>query len=356
MIISTFASKLIPWYTLHKRDLPWRNTRSPYFIWLSEVILQQTRVAQGLPYFEKFVAAFPDVFALAAAPEDEVLRLWQGLGYYSRARNLHRCAQEVVESHGGVFPCTAAALRRLPGIGPYTAAAIASFAFGEAAPVVDGNVYRVLSRYLGIQEDISRPATYKVFEQVAGELMQGVDPGLFNQAIMEFGSLQCGPKDPDCGHCPLQSSCFAFQQGQVQELPVKLGKVKVRERYFYYMLIRCGGHVLLTKRGAGDIWEGLYELPLQEMEALPQEPVLPEDWDLPIQRLEFPERTLKHLLSHQRLFARCVALEVEDKYLNSLREWAAPKSYLLIPERDVVNYGKPVLVSKFLELLKFPYL
>ncbi|EIM77673.1 A/G-specific adenine glycosylase [Nitritalea halalkaliphila LW7] len=336
--------------------MPWRNTRSPYFIWLSEVILQQTRVAQGLPYFEKFVAAFPDVFALAAAPEDEVLRLWQGLGYYSRARNLHRCAQEVVEKHHGEFPATAAALRRLPGIGPYTAAAIASFAFGEAAPVVDGNVYRVLARYLGIQEDISRPSTYKVFEQAARELMQGTDPGLFNQAIMEFGSLQCSPKDPGCMHCPLQAACYAFQHGQVTALPVKSGKVKVRERFFYYSFIRCAGQVLLSKRGAGDIWEGLYELPLREMEELPEEPLLPEGWNLPVQRLEFPEGTVKHLLSHQRLFARCVAIELEEKYLNSLREWAAPKSYLLVSECDVPKFGKPVLVSKFLELLKFPYL
>ena len=231
-----FSNSLIKWYLQNKRDLPWRNTIDPYFIWLSEIMLQQTRVAQGMPYFFAFTEAFPTVFDLAKASEQEVLKLWQGLGYYSRARNLHKTAQYVAFELDGKFPDNYKALLSLKGVGDYTAAAIASFSYNEVVPVVDGNVFRVLSRVFDIEADISQPASKKIFQELAMELMPKDHPAIFNQAIMEFGALQCVPKNPDCTICVMNDGCLALKMDKVNQLPVKLKKTKVTNRFFNYFI------------------------------------------------------------------------------------------------------------------------
>jgi len=231
-----FTNTLIHWYLHNKRELPWRNTTDPYLIWLSEIMLQQTRVAQGLPYYNAFVGAFPTVFDLAAADEQQVLKLWQGLGYYSRARNLHSAAKHIAYELDGVFPNNYNDLLKLKGVGAYTAAAIASFSFDEPVPVVDGNVFRVLARYFDVVSDISRPSSKKEFAALASELIPTSDPAVFNQAIMEFGALQCVPKNPDCRICPMNEGCLALKRKKVHELPVNLKKQKITKRYFNYLV------------------------------------------------------------------------------------------------------------------------
>lgn len=260
-----FSNLLIQWYLQNKRDLPWRNTQDPYPIWLSEIMLQQTRVAQGLPYFLSFTNAFPTVFDLANASEEQVLKLWQGLGYYSRARNLHQTAQHIAFDLKGVFPNSYKDLLQLKGIGDYTAAAIASFAYAEAVPVVDGNVFRVLSRYFALETDIAIASSKKEFAALAFELMQKDKPALFNQAIMEFGALQCVPKNPNCEICVMNSSCLALQQKKVSVLPVKSKKLKVKYRFFNYLVFEDPqGHTAIQKRTGKGIWHNLYEFPLVE--------------------------------------------------------------------------------------------
>lgn len=262
-----FSKALLQWYLQNKRDLPWRNTTNPYHIWLSEIMLQQTRVAQGLPYFLRFIDAFPTIFDLAKAHEEQVLKLWQGLGYYSRARNLHKTAQQIAFEFDGVFPNNFLNLLKLKGIGEYTAAAIASFSFNESVPVVDGNVFRVLSRYFDIGTDISSSAAKKEFTALANELLPKGSANLFNQAIMEFGALQCVPKNPDCINCVLNHSCLALQRKKVAQLPVKLKKTIVTKRYFNYLIfIDDNQNTLIQKRTDKGIWHNLYEFPLIETE------------------------------------------------------------------------------------------
>ncbi|MEX0883309.1 MAG: A/G-specific adenine glycosylase, partial [Cyclobacteriaceae bacterium] len=267
MNIPYFTENLLQWYPENKRNLPWRNTNDPYIIWLSEIILQQTRVAQGLPYFDLFLEKFPTIFDLAKAPESEVLRAWQGLGYYSRARNLHRCAQDIVSQYQGVFPDNYMELTKLTGIGTYTAAAIASFAYKEKIAVLDGNVFRVLSRFFGIKEDISSSKGKKSFQILANKIIPSEVPDTYNQAIMEFGALQCVPKNPDCACCPLQLGCWAYHHKMVSLLPLKNKKTKTRERYFIYFHIRCGDWTVINKREKKDIWNGLVDFPLKEVES-----------------------------------------------------------------------------------------
>ncbi len=262
-----FSNSLIKWYLNNKRDLPWRNTHNPYNIWLSEIMLQQTRVAQGLPYYLDFISTFPTVFDLAKAPEEKVLKHWQGLGYYSRARNLHYTAQFVASELKGEFPNNYKDLLKLKGIGEYTAAAIASFSFNEAVPVVDGNVFRVLSRYFDIETDISLASAKKEFTDLAFGLMPKNDPATFNQAIMEFGALQCVPKNPDCQNCIFNSSCGALQKKKVPSLPVKLKKTKISYRFFNYLVFEDDKkNTLIHKRDQKGIWQNLYEFPLIETE------------------------------------------------------------------------------------------
>lgn len=262
-----YSNILIRWYLENKRDLPWRKTDNPYLIWLSEIMLQQTRVAQGTPYFISFTINFPTVFDLAEANEEQVLKLWQGLGYYSRARNLHKTAQFVATELSGVFPDNYNNLLKLKGVGEYTAAAIASFSYNEAVPVVDGNVFRVLSRYFDVETDIASASAKKEFAALAFELMPKDNPALFNQAIMEFGALQCVPKSPNCGVCVFNESCAALQKKKVDQLPVKSKKLKVRNRFFNYLVVSDDNdNTIIQKRTAKGIWHNLYEFPLIETE------------------------------------------------------------------------------------------
>lgn len=304
-----FSNSLIQWYLINKRDLPWRNTTNPYLIWLSEIMLQQTRVAQGTPYFLSFVDAFPTVFDMAKADEEQVLKLWQGLGYYSRARNLHKTAQYVATELNGVFPDNYKDLLGLKGVGEYTAAAIASFSYGETVPVVDGNVFRVLSRYFDVETDIALASAKKEFAALAFELMPKDNPATFNQAIMEFGALQCVPKNPNCGVCVFNESCVALQKKKVDQLPVKSKKLKVRNRYFNYLVVSDDNEdTIIQKRTSKGIWQNLYEFPLIETEAV-------ENYDYIVERIdneffvnenvgsviEYNEKSIIHKLSHQHL-------------------------------------------------------
>lgn len=307
-----FSKRLIHWYLQNKRDLPWRNTQNPYEIWLSEIILQQTRVAQGLPYFEAFINAFPTVYDLANASEEQVLKLWQGLGYYSRARNLHQTAQLVVNSYNGVFPSTYDGLLHLKGVGLYTAAAIASFSFGEAVPVVDGNVFRVLARYFGVETDISSHGAKKEFTQLAQELMDVKQPALFNQAMMEFGSLQCVPANPNCDQCVFNDSCVALQKKKVHLLPIKLKKTKVTTRFLNYLVVEDEiGLLLVQKRAAKGIWHNLYEFPLVETDQEIQVDYFHSGnfknsfFKNPIEEIHpFETKSITHKLTHQNLQIR----------------------------------------------------
>lgn len=352
MRIHPFVHTLLEWYPRHHRDLPWRNTNDPYIIWLSEIILQQTRVAQGLPYFLKFLDHYPDVQSLANAPIEDVMRLWQGLGYYSRARNLHECAKMVVLDYGGTFPNNYKDLLKLKGVGSYTAAAIASFAFGEQVAVVDGNVFRVLSRYFGIFTDIATPAGKKEFETLANQLIPADVPDVFNQSIMEFGALQCVPKSPDCLVCPLADSCFAFINNHVGDLPKKEKKVKVRKRFFKYIHIRCGQFIVIRERQEGDIWQGLHDFPKIEKKTLDELC----DWEGGINGLEDfvtlnveeSSHIFKHILTHQRIFANFVKFVIDEKEKDRLSQWAKEHGYLLVSDEQFENLGKPRLISKYL--------
>lgn len=262
-----FSKLLIKWYLQNKRDLPWRQTQDPYLIWLSEIMLQQTRVAQGLPYYEAFVNSFPTVFDLAKASEEQVLKLWQGLGYYSRARNLHFTAKYVANELNGKFPTNYKELLELKGVGDYTAAAIASFSFSEVVPVVDGNVFRVLSRVFEVETDISNSSAKKEFQELALQLIDTDNPALFNQAIMEFGALQCVPKSPKCEVCIFNSKCLALKNNKVGSLPVKTKKIKVTNRFLNYLVFEDEKqHTQIQKRSAKGIWHNLYEFPLIETE------------------------------------------------------------------------------------------
>ena len=261
-----FAKKLLNWYQEFGRRLPWRDTNNPYYIWLSEIILQQTRIEQGRSYYDHFVREYPTIADLAKASEEQVLKSWQGLGYYSRARNLHAAAQYVVDELGGRFPDTYEGILTIKGVGKYTAAAIASFAYRLPYPVIDGNVYRLISRLYGIYTPIGTAQAYKEFEQLLLNLIDRDRPDTFNQAIMDFGSIYCKPIGCDCENCIFRQECVAFRDGKVEILPIKPQKVKVKERFFYYIDIRWGNSLLMQQREAGDIWQGLYELPLHETE------------------------------------------------------------------------------------------
>lgn len=308
-----FADELLAWYRQNKRDLPWRNTTDAYVIWLSEVILQQTRVEQGLPYFYRFLERFPDVESFANASEDEVLKLWQGLGYYSRGRNMLKTAQLIKQQYKSVFPVKYDELIKLKGIGTYTAAAISSFAANEARAVVDGNVYRVLARYFGIDEPINSPKAKKTFQQIADDLINKKVPGLHNQAMMEFGAMLCKPKNPACGVCPVRTECYAFKHNATTYLPVKLKKAQSRERFFNYFLLTDGNNILMNKRNEGDIWANMYDLPMLETPSLVSvSELVNSNWvkehfgdNLSVENDYGIE---KHLLTHQKLYVRLIKL------------------------------------------------
>jgi A/G-specific adenine glycosylase len=343
-----FAGRLIIWYKNHMRDLPWRETRDPYRIWLSEIILQQTRVQQGLPYYEKFVATYPTVQDLAQAPVDEVLRLWQGLGYYSRARNLHACAQMVVDEFDGKFPDDYEALMQLKGIGKYTGAAIASFAFHKRVPVVDGNVFRVLSRVLLMEQDIANTKNFKFFFDASKLLMPEKASDLYNQAMMELGATICTPNKPACLLCPVETFCLAKEQGRQSNLPVKLKKVKVRQRFFYYLVIQKDDQLLLGQRGPKDIWQGLYDFPLLTSEqALDEEALLnqlEETYQLEKDSLVFDlSKPIKHLLTHQKIEARFI--HITSVFKGSIDN----ENYQYYNHKEVESLPKPVLINNYLK-------
>lgn len=338
---------LLDWFYKNKRSLPWREDKNPYFIWLSEVILQQTRVAQGLPYFEKFKENFPTVNHLANASEDQVLKLWQGLGYYSRARNLHAAAK-MVAAKNGVFPSSFNEILKLKGVGEYTAAAIASIAFNEKKAVVDGNVYRVIARLFDIEIPIDSTNGKKVYKDLANELISEKFPGDYNQAIMEFGALFCTPKNPNCENCGLKFNCLAFQNKTVEERPVKEKKVKIRNRYFYYVdLLDANQNRVVEQRTKNDIWKGLFELPLIESESEIDELVLMDllqkKYHLKTQKLPVFMEKRKHILTHQRIAASFYQLKIES--LKTL----VKDDLKIIKVVETKNFAVPRLIDLYLQ-------
>lgn len=298
-----FTKDLLNWYSKNKRDLPWRNTVDPYKIWLSEIILQQTRIEQGLPYYQAFTKNFPTITDLALASEDDVLKLWQGLGYYSRARNLHYTAKYIYNDLNGSFPNTFTEIQKLKGIGPYTAAAIASFAFKEPKAVVDGNVFRVLARVFGIYDDIATSKTRNIFQELADQLISRKNPDLFNHAIMDFGATVCQPANPKCDSCIFNDHCFAYLQNEVSSLPVKIKKINVKNRYLNYLILSHDNKIVIEQRDSKDIWQKLYQLPVLETNDSNEENLfntLEKMYpDNTIKKIT--QHTIKHKLSHQLL-------------------------------------------------------
>ncbi len=349
-IVPYLSNKLIAWYLQNKRELPWRNTVNPYHIWLSEIMLQQTRVLQGLPYYLKFVEAYPKVEDLANAHEDEVLKLWQGLGYYSRARNLHATAKMISEEMKGVFPNNYKDLLKLKGVGDYTASAIASISFNQPEAVVDGNVYRVLSRVFGISTPINTTIGHKEFKTLAQQLIDKEQPGTFNQAIMEFGARYCVPQNPECGNCVFNDSCAAFQQKKVSELPVKIKAKPVKIRFFNYMVFLSENErTILQQRIGKGIWHKLYEFPLIEtseeisisaLKKLPQFQEFSEKIKIKSISL-YNEKPMLHKLSHQHLHTRFWIIET-FRLGGQVEEMQAT-----IPISEVSNYAVPVLIENF---------
>ena len=343
--MNNFSEILINWYREHKRELPWRESSDPYLIWISEIILQQTRVVQGYDYFIRFIKRFPDVTSLAEADEDEVMKFWQGLGYYSRARNLHAAAR----SMNGVFPKTYPEVLALKGVGEYTAAAICSFAYNMPYAVVDGNVYRVLSRYLGIETPIDSTEGKKLFASLAGEFLDKSRPAVYNQAIMDFGAIQCTPQNPACLFCPLAGSCMALSKSMVAQLPVKQHKTKTTERLLNYIYVRAGACTFINKRTGNDIWKNLFELPLietassvteEELLALPEFIKLFDKEEVPVVRSIC--RNVKHVLSHRVLYANFYEVVLPEKTKSF-------SSYLKIKTNELEQYAVPKLIHAFLE-------
>lgn len=327
--------------------MPWRKSTDPYKIWLSEIILQQTRVAQGMPYYQKFVDNFPTIKDLANAKEEKVLQLWQGLGYYSRGRNLHFTAKKITHELSGIFPSTYESIEKLKGVGKYTAAAIASFSFNEKVAVLDGNVMRVLTRYFGINNDISSSKTVNELRELANSLLPSKEHSNYNQGIMEFGALQCTPKKPDCNNCPLNNNCEAFNKDIVNQLPVKLKKVKVRKRYFNYIVLKQNSEILLNQRVKKDIWQNLYDFPLLESEALltvkdenivnfMKEITLENEFTISV------SEDFKHILSHQIIHARFFLIELNQEIKIDF------SNGMLMKINQLDDVGKPILIQNYL--------
>ncbi len=346
-----FSKKIIDWYLTHQRDLPWRKGKSPYRIWLSEIILQQTRVAQGLPYYYRFIKEFPNVDALAKAPQQKVLRAWQGLGYYSRARNLHACAKKISNTRGGAFPNTYDDLIGLPGVGPYTAAAIASMAFDEPKALADGNVYRVLARIFGIENDIASSGGRQVFMSKANELIDQTRPGIFNQAVMEFGALCCTPKKPACDSCIFSTQCFARKHEMINNLPFKSKRPKIRQRYFNYFVFLSGKKIAMRKRTEKDIWNGLFDFYLYEgaknrkLEQMAKQSKVLAGL-LKGMKCESKAKIIKHVLTHQTIYARFFVCEARLPFAgNAVFKGSGLNFYSF---KKVAQLPKPALITRFL--------
>ena len=344
-----FENSIIKWYKNNSRSLPWRDTKSPYFIWLSEIILQQTKVDQGLPYYQRFTERFPNIESLASASEQEVLRLWQGLGYYSRARNLHKCAHLIVSKYESRFPNTYEELLKLPGVGKYTAAAIASFAFQQRVPTIDGNAYRVLSRVYGIEQDIAASKAHALFFDFAKELMSENNASAFNQALMEYGALQCKPKSPNCQDCSLSSSCYAYLHNKQSVLPIKIKKLSVKKRYFNYFIFKKGDKISFKKRTEDGIWKNLYDFHLIETD-FSEENIEKTIFELEKtigSKLKIVKisKSYKHVLSHQQLFAHFILIEIE----HLPEEFFKENSLDFYSLKEVENLPKPKLIENYLE-------
>ena len=343
-----FSSKLVSWYQNNKRDLPWRNTVNPYHIWLSEIILQQTRVLQGTPYYLAFLKAFPKIEDLASAPEDKVLKMWQGLGYYSRARNLHFTAKYIVDNFGGEFPKDYEEVLKLKGIGVYTAAAITSFAFDMPHAVVDGNVIRVLSRVFGVSIPFDTSDGKKYFQQLAQELIIEKEAATYNQAIMEFGAIKCKPKSPSCSSCHLQDFCVAYATNSVGQLPVKSKKLKVKDRFLYYLLIEQEDNIFFGKRKSG-IWTGLYEFPFLEFQKKMNEKqvVQSDDWLKIFSNFNYDVKSVSgefiHALSHQKIHAQFWRIKVSGVVMDE---------YELISKNSLLEFPVSRLTEKYFETIE----
>ncbi|MEK9612505.1 MAG: A/G-specific adenine glycosylase [Flavobacteriaceae bacterium] len=343
----TWTDLLLNWYSENKRFFEWRKTREPYKIWLSEIILQQTRTSQGLPYYNRFIQTFPTLEDLALASEDEVLKLWQGLGYYSRARNLHATARFIYDECGGVFPNTFEKLLELKGVGDYTASAIASICFNIPQAVVDGNVYRFLSRYFGITTPINSGVGKREFKAKAMELIDSNRPGEFNQSLMEFGSVQCKPQSPNCGVCPFSMDCFAFNHHQIDRLPIKNKKLEKTNRYFNYLVVSDSkDHFLLEKRVQKGIWQNLFQFPLVETQSIPEnlsdlitEETFPKEL-IPLQQRFslWNSQPITHKLSHQNLFIHFWVLSTPENL---------PQG---IPKKELENFAVPIVIHNFLNV------
>ncbi|WP_419241117.1 A/G-specific adenine glycosylase [Cardinium endosymbiont of Nabis limbatus] len=352
-----FRRLLFAWYKSHQRSLPWRITKDPYKIWLSEIILQQTRVVQGLPYYERFVAKYPSVMALATATEQEVLRLWQGLGYYSRARNLHHCAQTIVAQYDGVFPTSYRELLMLKGIGPYTAAAIAATAFKEVVAAVDGNVYRVLARIFGLTYDIGTPQGRKQMHQFATLLVDPIQPDTYSQAIMDFGALQCTPAAPFCTTCPFERYCIAAYTDRQKTLPVKSNRLNKRIRYFDYFILQYKEVIYMKKRLKSDIWKGMYDFYLLEN----QQRLVVDQIDDPLFTLakkhQLPITTFEkeacHLLTHQKLFVKFHKIELTSAFLQEAKYLLSQFSLVAFNRTEIETLPKPILIHSLLKKLNF---
>jgi A/G-specific adenine glycosylase len=345
-----FSEKLQSWYNINARDLPWRQTTNPYLIWLSEIILQQTRVAQGLPYYMRFVEEYPTILHFAQAPIDQILRLWQGLGYYSRARNMHETAQIIHKNMGGEFPPNYKELLKLKGIGTYTAAAIASFAYGENVAVLDGNVYRVLARVFGDETDISGPDGNRKFTELANSLLPATNSATHNQAIMEFGALICTPKLPHCNICTLNDLCVAYKTNTQQQLPVKSKKVLVQKRYFYYFVLDYDGKYFLKKREDKGIWQGLFDFLLVEMpDSMDIETVFLNENIAPILKnaeIQNVSNEAIHLLTHQKLHIRFVYVKLNKA------EFQKENQNNFYTPNELEALPKPIVVANYINLMQ----
>ncbi len=346
--MKNFSKRLIGWYQKNKRDLPWRGLHDPYPVWLSEIILQQTRVDQGMSYYFKFLELFPTVHHLAAATEDQVLKAWQGLGYYSRARNLHATARMVVKNYKGKFPQSYAELLKLKGIGPYTAAAIASFCYNEKTAVVDGNVMRVLARLHGMHEPVDSVEGINKMKQLAAECLDQKDPGTYNQAIMEFGAMHCTPYQPKCSSCPFEIDCVALQSDTVSMLPIKGKKTAVKDVWFYYFFITHGPNVYMKRRNAEGIWKGLHDFPCTESDKPMKDEEVTEEF-LTQNKLaskavvhDISEEYV-HILSHRKIRAKFIEIK-------TTKAWkTAPEGTFEAQIADIEKYGVPRLIDKYLK-------
>lgn len=351
---SNFAKKLLKWFSQNHRPMPWKGEKNPYFIWLSEIILQQTRVEQGLPYFLKFKEKYPTVKDLADAPEDEVMRLWQGLGYYSRARNLHFSAKYIAYDLDNVFPTTYPEILKLKGVGTYTAAAIASFAYDLPYAVVDGNVYRVLARYFGIETPIDSTNGIKEFAKLANELINKRKAADYNQAIMDFGATQCTPRNPNCATCPFSKNCVGFNMQKSDILPVKTKKIKKTERFFHYLIINSKDSVFLQKRLQKDIWQNLYQFPMIEMSKIMTSLELQEHsyWKEIIKQGTIKKLTLgqsniyKQTLTHQKIRAIFYEINLDEEIdVNFIKK----ENFILIKKSDLNKFAFPKIIDLFLK-------